>query len=349
MKYSKKYVLSLLFCLLSIVTFTTVGSDSSDKFVLKNIPADSIFHPYFIGNHNIFLVSLIKARLLELPIVNNITTDSQALLRYTVLAMKVIERYAQKNKYFPLTECANPGCLLTRFDPEENSRSMSSKVFADSFLSYDKKNKLKNNNIRRIISNAACGLLMEYELMYRIYNVKRNISINDQNDAQKIEFYLIDPFFQYINQQQNIPFSQNNKAFTMPNVLFVNNIFSSINNCSGYKMAKLIIEIFIVMRSIDKLIESAKTNLDFNLNVYIYCSIDDFIEQNRNNKKRFPLCYTVDLTNVLPNIDLYFKDPYQKLCKFLDNRRIATQDECIIYFLDQFDKVRLLHKEMSKD
>lgn len=119
MKLSKKHVFSLVFCLLNVVISITLASDNSCAFILKNQTEANKFDPYFTGKQNAFLTETIEQKLKSLPIVHKLSSDVGALYTYNSLVGKVIEKYAQKNRYFPLAECVFSECLLTRKNPEK--------------------------------------------------------------------------------------------------------------------------------------------------------------------------------------------------------------------------------------
>ncbi|RTL05938.1 hypothetical protein EKK58_06930 [Candidatus Dependentiae bacterium] len=260
-------------------------------------------------------------------------TDSKQLVKWGLLAYKFVERYALKmnalNQYFPLSECIDPSCLLTRKHPNKSIRHDFSRLIANNL-----KNIPSSDGVLRLISNATGFLLMEMEIINMIH---KELSRSNGQWFKKIEFHCIDPFFNFIGTGRYEPFDQAHKACTLENRNFVISCINMLFSEQDYR--KLILNKFFSMHAIDQLIRSSKENCGIEVSVHTYVSIGDFVRCNNSNNYPFPLCYTVDLLNVLDDFDRYNNQEYETLYAFLVHRRKTTNiPSCTFYWADHFEK-----------
>lgn len=89
-------------------------------------------------------------------------------------------------------------------------------------------------NTMSIISNATGDLLMDYEIMQK-YHSKKN------DKAQTIELHCIEPFFEYMGEGANNPFTEKNKVFTQENFSLITAALMT-TNCSNNTKASYIFE-----------------------------------------------------------------------------------------------------------
>lgn len=292
------------------------------------------FHPYFTGRDNSFLIDTCTKSLLDIPI----SQDPEQIDRFIRVTGKLLEKYTKRWTYFPLSECTNPGCLLSRKSYERipNSRIELTEIVGKdiSKLYYGCKDDVFRLNI---ISNATgSGFLMEYSILRYFYltiHKEGSVFSQKENKAKQVDFHCIDPIFGYLMASHCL-FSSQEKAYTRGNI---DNLTAGIKHYYALsphnkrKSAKEITATLLPL-AIDKLIKLSVEELGIEVYVHTYPDINSFIEYNKHQCDKFPLCYTVDLFNVLgKKFSEYQKSELKYLVDFF-----KPSDNTTMYWLDAF-------------
>lgn len=291
------------------------------------------FHPYFTGCDNSFLIDTCTKSLLDIPI----SQYPEQIDRFIRITGKLLAKYTQRWSYFPLNECTNSGCPLSRTSYESSKRDEFTQTAC---IDISELYYLCKDNVFRlnVISNATgSGFLIEYSILlyfYTIIHEEGSIFCQKENKDKQVDFHCIDPLFGYFMTRHGL-FSSQEKAYTRRNIdNFIAGVKCYYASRPHARKAEKEITVILSLFAIDKLIELSLKEFDIKVNIHTYPDINSFVECNKYQPDKFPLCYTVDLFNVLGGVNAfsrYQEREFNYLVNFLEPSHNTK-----IYLIDSF-------------